>query len=363
MPRTGRPKAGLVLTDDERAQLLRWSRRAKSSQALALRSKIVLACAEGMDNKVVAARLGCAAATVGKWRARFVTDRLDGLVDQPRPGRPPLVTAEQVEDVVVATLESTPSNATHWSRAKMAERTGLSRSTIGRIWRAFDLQPHRAGGFKLSNDPLFVEKVYDIVGLYLNPPEAAVVLCVDEKSQIQALDRSQPAFPMMPGMPEKRTHDYVRHGTTSLFAAFNTVDGSVISSLHRRHRAVEFKKFLAKIDADVPAYLDVHLICDNYGTHKTPTITKWLHDHPRFHMHFTPTYSSWINQVERFFAYITADLLQRSDHRSVHALEADLRAWVKAWNANPRPFIWTKTADQILRSLARLLQRTTGAGH
>jgi len=363
MPRTGRPKVELVLTDDERDQLTRWSRRAKSSQALALRSRIVLACAGGADNKTVAARAGCAPGTVGKWRARFVELRLDGLLDEPRSGRPPVVTLDQVEDVVVATLESTPANATHWSRTKMAERTGLSRSTIGRIWRTFELKPHRADGFKLSNDPLFVEKVYDVVGLYLNPPEAAVVLCVDEKTQVQALARSQPAFPMMPGMPEKRTHDYVRHGTTSLFAAFNTADGSVISSLHRRHRAVEFKKFLTKIDALVPADLQVHLVADNYATHKSPTITRWLVAHPRFHMHFTPTYSSWINQVERFFAYVTSDLLQRSDHRSVQALEADIRAWVKAWNADPRPFIWTKSAEQILESLARLLQRTTGAGH
>ncbi len=363
MASRGRPKAELVLTDDERAQLVRWARRAKSSQALALRSKIVLACADGAENKTVAAQLNCAAVTVGGWRARFVQDRLDGLVDEARPGRPPVITADQVEDVVVATLESTPANATHWSRAKMAERSGLSKSTIGRIWEAFELKPHRADGFKLSNDPLFVEKVYDVVGLYINPPEAAVVLCVDEKSQVQALARSQPALPMMPGMPEKRSHDYVRHGTTSLFAAFNTADGTVISSLHRRHRSIEFKKFLTKIDQQVPADLDVHLVCDNYSTHKHPTIKKWLAAHPRFHMHFTPTYSSWINQVERFFAYVTADLLQRSDHRSVQALEADIRDWVKNWNENPKPFIWTKTAEQFLDSLARLLQRTTGAGH
>ena len=353
----------MVLTEDERDQLTRWSRRAKSSQSLALRSRIVLACAGGADNKTVAARVGCAAVTVGTWRARFVELRLDGLLDEPRSGRPPVVTLDQVEDVVVATLESTPANATHWSRTKMAERTGLSRSTIGRIWRTFELKPHRADGFKLSNDPLFVEKVYDVVGLYLNPPEAAVVLCVDEKTQVQALARSQPAFPMMPGMPDKRTHDYVRHGTTSLFAAFNTADGTVISSIHRRHRAVEFKKFLAKIDIEVPDNLEVHLIADNYATHKSPTVTRWLEAHPRFHMHFTPTYSSWINQVERFFAYVTADLLQRSDHRSVQALETDIRNWVKAWNHDPHPFIWTKSAEQILDSLARLLQRTTGAGH
>jgi transposase/transcriptional regulator with XRE-family HTH domain len=363
MPRTGRPKPVLTLTDEEREQLVRWSRRAKSSQALALRSRIVLACAEGLSNEDVAQRAGCSSNTVGKWRARFLTDRLDGLVDEPRPGRPPSISAEQVEDVVVATLESTPKNATHWSRTKMAQRSGLSKSTIGRIWKAFELKPHREDGFKMSNDPQFVNKVYDVVGLYLNPPEAAVVLCVDEKSQIQALARSQPAFPMMPGMPEKRTHDYVRHGVTSLFAAFNTTDGTVISSIHRRHRAVEFKKFLAKIDTEVPDHLDVHLVCDNYGTHKSPTVTKWLEDHPRFTMHFTPTYSSWINQVERFFAYVTADLLQRCDHRSVQALEADIRNWVKAWNEDPKPFLWTKPAEQILESLKRLLQRTTDAGH
>ena len=363
MPRTGRPKTLLELTDEEREQLARWARRRKSSQALALRCRIVLACGEGLDNKAVAQRVGCSANTVSKWRARFLEARLDGLTDDPRPGRPATVTVEQVEDVVVATLESTPENATHWSRAKMADRTGLSRSTIGRIWKTFGLKPHLTDGFKLSNDPLFVEKVYDIVGLYLDPPESAVVLSVDEKSQVQALARSQPAFPMMPGMPEKRTHDYFRHGTTSLFTAMNVADGTVITSTHRRHRAVEFKKFLAKIDQQVPAELDVHVVCDNYGTHKHPTVTAWLDKHPRFHMHFTPTYSSWINQVERLFAEVTRDLLQRSDHRSVQALEKDLREWVKAWNENPKPFIWTKSADQILESLGRLLQRINGAGH
>ena len=363
MAKTGRPKTVLELSDEERDQLTRWARRATSSQALALRSRIVLGCGEGLSNKSVADREGVAQNTVGKWRSRFVHSRLDGLVDDPRPGRPSTVTATQVEDVVVATLESTPSDATHWSRSKMAERCGLSASTIGRIWKTFELKPHRADGFKLSNDPLFVDKVYDVVGLYLNPPEGAVVYCVDEKSQVQALARSQPAFPMMPYMPEKRTHDYVRHGTTSLFAAFNTADGSVISSLHRRHRSIEFKKFLVKINQTVPAELDIHLVCDNYGTHKSPAVRTWLASHPRFHMHYTPTYSSWINQVERFFAYITADLLQRSDHRSVQALESDIRGWIKAWNENPKPFIWTKTADQILEKLGRLLQRITGGGH
>jgi transposase len=359
----GRPKAELTLTDDEREQLTRWARRRKSAQALALRSRIVLACAQGLSNKEVAARERVSQPTVGKWRARFVEARLDGLVEDPRPGRPASVTAEQVEDVVVTTLESTPKNATHWSRASMARRSGLSKSTIGRIWRAFKLKPHLAEGFKLSNDPLFVEKVYDIVGLYLDPPEAAVVLCVDEKSQIQALARSQPAFPMMPGMPEKRTHDYVRHGTTSLFAAFDISDGTVITALHRRHRAVEFRKFLATIDTQVPEHLDVHLVCDNYGTHKAPTVQNWLANHPRFHIHYTPTYSSRINQVERWFAELTRQLLERGDHRSVPALERDIRGWVADWNDNPKPFVWTKTAEQILQSLGRLMKRINGAGH
>jgi len=343
--------------------LVRWERRRKSSQALALRSRIVLACAEGRSNKDVALLCGVSPPTVGKWRRRFCELRLDGLCDEPRPGRPRTISLEQVEQVVVDTLESTPKDATHWSRSKMAQRSGLSRSTIGRIWGAFELKPHLVETYKLSNDPLFVEKVYDIVGLYLNPPEMAVVYCVDEKSQVQALARSQPAFPMMPGMPEKRTHDYLRHGTTSLFAAFNPADGSVISSVHRRHRTIEFKKFLAKLDAEIPADLDVHLICDNYGTHKTPAVRSWLERHPRFHMHYTPTYSSWINQVERWFAYLTQDLLQRSDHRSVQALERDIRNWVSSWNENPKPFIWTKSAEQILESIARLLKRTNGAGH
>jgi transposase len=274
-----------------------------------------------------------------------------------------LITVDQIEDVVVSTLESTPSNATHWSRAKTAERTGLSASSIGRIWKAFELKPHRADTFKLSNDPLFVAKVVDVVGLYLNPPEAAVVFCVDEKSQVQALARSQPAFPMMPGMPERRTHDYVRHGTTTLFAAFNTADGTVISSPHRRHRTTEFKKFLTKIDSQVPTGLDVHLVVDNYGTHKSPAIKTWLAAHPRFQLHYTPTYSSRINQVERWFAYLTDDLLRRGDHRSVQSLEKDIRAWAAAWNQNPEPFIWTKTAEQILDSLSRFIKRISGEGH
>jgi transposase len=351
------------LTDDEREQLVRWSRRAKSAQLLALRSKVVLACAQGLDNKQVAAKLGVVPATVSKWRRRFVEQRLDGLLDEPRPGGPRSISDEQIEAVLVATLERTPRDATHWSRASMAAETGLSRSTIGRIWREFRLKPHLVDTFKLSADPQFIEKVRDVVGLYLDPPERALVLCVDEKSQIQALDRSAPVLPMMPGMPERRTHDYVRSGTTTLFAALDVASGQVIGSLHRRHRAVEFKKFLAKIDAEVPADLDVHLICDNLSTHKTPAITKWLETHPRFHLHFTPTSSSWLNQVERWFGLLTDKQLRRGAHKSLQALEKDIRSWVTTWNQNPRPLVWTKTADEIFERLNSYLQRIPGAGH
>jgi transposase len=352
-----------MVSDEERATLQRWARRAKSSQALALRCRIVLACAEGASNAEVAEALGVSRPTVGKWRSRFVESRLEGLVDEPRSGRPPSVTLDQVEDVVVATLEATPKDATHWSRASMAKKSGLSKSTIGRIWRDFGLKPHLSDTFKLSSDPLFVEKVVDVVGLYHNPPEKAVVLCVDEKSQVQALDRSQPVLPMMPGMPERRTHDYVRNGTTTLFAAFNIADGTVIAETHRRHRATEFKKFLTTIDKTVPEGLDVHVVCDNYGTHKTPAIKAWLAKHPRFHLHFTPTGSSWINQVERWFGFLTDQMIRRGVHKSVQALEKDLRAWIKTWNQEPKPFVWTKTAEEILDSLARYIQRTSGAGH
>jgi transposase len=351
------------LSDDEREQLLRWSRRARSAQSLALRSKIVLACAEGLDNKQVAAKLGVVPATVGKWRRRFVAGRLDGLVDEPRPGGPRTISDGQIEAVIVATLERTPKDATHWSRTSMAAETGLSRSTIGRIWREFRLKPHLADTFKLSSDPLFIEKVRDVVGLYLDPPERALVLCVDEKSGIQALDRSAPVLPMMPGMPERRTHDYVRAGTTTLFAALDVASGQVIGSLHRRHRAIEFRKFLATIDSQVPAELDVHLICDNLSTHKTPTIARWLETHPRFHLHFTPTSSSWLNQVERWFALLTDKRLRRGVHKSLPALEKDIRTWVAGWNENPRPFVWTKTADEIFERLNSYLQRIPGAGH
>ncbi|WP_327129446.1 IS630 family transposase [Streptomyces sp. NBC_01727] len=361
-PRPGRRKPDLVLSEAERAELTRWARRAKTAQFLALRAKIVLRCAEGGTNKEVAAELGIAHATVNRWRSRFITLRLDGLTDEPRPGRPPSVLLDQVEDVLVATLESVPGKDTHWSRASMAKHSGLSKSTVGRIWKKFDLKPHLQDSFKLSTDPQFVAKVVDVVGLYHHPPEKAVVLCVDEKSQIQALDRSQPVLPMMPGMPERRTHDYYRHGITSLFAAFNIADGTVISELHRRHRAIEFKKFLIRIDKAVPTGLDVHLVCDNYATHNTAEIKTWLGKHPRFHVHFTPTGSSWMNQVERWFGLLTDKLIRRGVHTSVTVLEKDITAWIDTWNENPKPFTWTKTADEILKSLADYLIKISPPG-
>src|SRR5512132_412076 len=364
MAERGRPKAPLVLTDEERQTLQRWTRRAKTAQALALRAKIVLACADGATNKEVAEQLGIWPQTVGKWRGRFVARRLEGLSDEDRPGRPRTIADERVEAVIVKTLEEPPPNHdTHWSTRSMARATGMSQTAISRIWRAFGLKPHLTETWKLSTDPQFIDKVRDVVGLYLDPPERALVLCVDEKSQIQALDRSQPVLPMMPGMPERRTHDYVRNGTSSLFAALDVATGRVIGSVHRRHRAVEFKKFLVKLDKQVPAELGVHLICDNYATHKTDTIQRWLAAHPRFHLHFVPTSSSWLNQVERWFSELTTKLLQRGVHKNVQQLEADIRNWIGTWNENPRPFVWTKTADEILGSLARYCQRISGAGH
>jgi transposase len=358
------PKAAVVvLSDEERSQLEAWARRPKSAQGLATRSRIVLASAEGGSNVAIADRLGLTRGTVAKWRTRFAAERLEGLLDEPRPGRPRTITDEQVEEVITRTLESTPKNATHWSTRSMAEEVGLNQTAVMRIWRAFGLQPHRQDSWKLSKDPQFVDKVKDVVGLYLAPPERAVVLCVDEKSQIQALDRTAPILPMLPGTPERATHDYKRHGTSSLYAALDIATGKVIGQLHARHRAVEFKKFLTTIDREVPDHLAVHLVMDNVSTHKTPAIQRWLLAHPRFVVHFTPTSSSWLNLVERWFSELTTKKLKRGAHTSVRALNADIRAWIETWNEDPRPYVWTKTSDQILESISRYCQRINASGH
>jgi transposase len=354
----------IVLSEQERETLEGWSRRPKTSQALALRARIVLACArDHRPDTAVADELGIFRNTVGKWRRRFQERRLDGLLDEPRPGAPRKINDQEVEQLIAMTLESTPKGATHWSTRTMAKATGLSQSAVSRIWRAFSLQPHRQETFKLSKDPLFIEKVRDIVGLYMSPPTKAVVLCVDEKSQIQALDRTQPLLPMVPGFAERRSHDYVRHGTTSLFAALDVATGKVIGEVHRRHRAEEFKKFLDTIDQSVPPGLDVHLILDNLSTHKTPAIKRWLVRRPRFHIHFTPTSASWINLVERWFALLTERQLRRGVHRSTRELERAIKEFLEVHNADPKPFIWTKTADQILESLARFCRRISDSGH
>jgi transposase len=361
----GRPKQPLILAEEERAQLERWSRRPKTSQRLALRSRIVLACADGDENTVVAETLGICKGTVGKWRKRFLTNRLDGLVDEPRPGAPRTITDDDVERVVTMTLESKPRNATHWSTRSMAEAAGLSQTAIVRIWRAFGLQPHRTKTFKLSEDPLFIEKVRDIVGLYINPPEHAIVLSIDEKSQVQALDRTQPLLPMEPWQVERQTHDYARHGTTSLFAALNTKTGEVIGRCHQRHRHQEFLRFLKHVDQTIQKApkTEVHLVMDNYATHKTPAVQRWLTRHPEYHVHFTPTSASWLNQVERFFAEITNKRIRRSAFRSVHALKKAIIDYLDEHNQDPKPFVWTADADLILSRVKNVCRRISNSGH
>jgi transposase len=359
----GRSTTPLTLGPEDRQTLIRWTQRPKTAQALALRARIVLRCAEGVPSSHVAQQLQVADGTVGKWRQRFLRHGLAGLLDEPRSGAPRRISDDQIEAVVVKTLESTPRDRTHWSTRGMAQASGLSDTSVLRIWRAFGLQPHRTETFKLSNDPQLVEKVRDIVGLYLNPPERALVLCADEKSQIQALDRTQPILPMRPGTPELRTHDYRRHGTTSLFAALDVATGRVIGETHRRHRSVEFRTFLDRIDDEVPADLDIHVVLDNYVTHKTTLVHRWLIRHPRFHLHFTPTYGSWINQVERWFAMLTDQQLRRGTHRSTRALEDAIRLYLAVHNEHPKPFVWVKTADEILANIARFCLRTSEAGH
>lgn len=373
--RTGRPRTLLMVNADEREHLDSLAHRSRSAPQIARRARIILACADGRTTMSVAKRLHVSATTVCKWRTRFLRDRVDGLYDEPRPGAPRQIGDDQIEAVIVRTLEETPRGATHWSLRDMAKASGMSRSTVNRIWRAFGLQPHRTETFKLSKDPLLIDKVRDIVGLYMNPPDHAVVLCIDEKSQIQALDRTQPLLPMRPGQVERRTHDYKRHGTTSLFAALDVKTSQVISQFHRRHRSAEFRQFLDAVDRQVPGELDVHLVMDNYGTHKTPLIKNWLLKRPRFHVHFTPTYGSWLNLVERWFAALTTKQLRRGAHRSVAQLEAAIREFIDAHHADPKPFVWTRTADEILASIARfaqrtvdvqaaqLISRTTGTGH
>jgi transposase len=353
----------LVLSESEREQLTALTLRRKTAQALAQRARIVLACADGVDNKVVAARQLVTPQTVSKWRARFVEQRVDGLLDAPRPGAPRSIDDTRVDAVIAKTLESMPVGATHWSTRAMAREMEVSQTAVSRIWRAFGLQPHRQQTFKLSSDPLFVEKVRDIVGLYLAPPHKAMVLCVDEKSQIQALDRTQPILPLAPGIPERRTHDYMRHGTTTLFAALDIATGVVIGELHRRHRSSEFAQFLRTIEANVPDELDVHLVMDNYGTHKTPSIRAWFARHPRFHVHFTPTSASWLNQVERWFATLTEKYIRRGTHRSTRQLEQAIRHYLDIHNANPKPFVWVKSADDILASIERFCLRTSNSRH
>jgi transposase len=352
----------IALTSEENNRLVEWTRRHKTSQGLAQRARIVLACQQDRSNREIARQLRVTAQTVGKWRERFQGARLNGLLDEPRPGAPRTISDAMVEQLIAKTLHEKPQAATHWSSRTMAKASGLSQSAVVRIWRVFGLQPHRAETFKLSTNPLSIERVRDIVGLYLNPPDRALVLCVDEKSQIQALDRTQPVLPMMPGVPERRTHDYSRHGTTTLFAALNISTCKVIGELHRRHRSREFLQFLRTIEQTVPQRLDAHLVMDNHGTHKTPTVKRWLARNPRFHVHFTPTSASWLNQVERWFTLLTERQIRRSTHRSTIELERAIREYLILNNRDPKPFVWTKTADQILDSVKRLCMRTSNSG-
>jgi len=348
----------LELSEAERAELEGWSRRRKTAQALALRARIVLRAAEGLSNTAIADELGVAKHTVGKWRERFARDRLEGLRDEPRSGAPRTVTDERIAELLVRTLEAAPEDATHWSTRSMAAACGLSPATVHRVWRAFGLKPHRVEGFRLSSDPEFVEKVRDIVGLYLAPPDRALVLCVDEKTEMQAIEPTQPVLPMRPGQAERRASDYIRHGTCSLFAALDVTAGKVIGRCYRRHRAEEFRDFLDTVDAAVPAEVELHVVLDNASIHKAPAIRDWLARRPRYHLHFTPTASSWLNQVERFFALLTARRLKRGVHRSVEELETAVLAYVEHHNTEPKPFRWTRTADQILGSIGRLCEHT-----
>ena len=359
----GRRAAAIELEASERETLEAWRRRRKTANSLHVRAGIVLDCADGLPGKEISKRHGVSQQTVTKWRHRFLEQRLAGLSDAPRPGQPRRHDDEEVQALLEATLFTKPSNATHWSVRRMADAMKVSTTFVHRVWQAFGLKPHLSHSFKLSNDPNFVEKVRDVVGLYMTPPDKALVLCVDEKTQIQALERTQPMLPMTYGLPETRTHDYVRHGTTTLFAALDVATGKVIGKLKRRHRSEDFISFLRHIDSVVPADLDVHLILDNYGTHKTAKVKNWLLRHPRFTLHFTPTYSSWLNQVERFFASLTETQLRRGTHRSVAELERAIHEYLDHVNENPKPFVWTKSADEIIASVQRVLKRINGTGH
>jgi transposase len=357
----GRPTKPLEVTAEEREKLTMLSRRPKTGQALAMRARIVLGCSDGLSNDEVSKRLGITGATVSKWRERFRVQRLQGLLDEPRPGAPRSITDAKVEQVVTKTLESMPANSTHWSTRLMAEKTGLSQTAIVRIWRAFGLQPHRVENFKFSKDPQFVEKVRDIVGLYLNPPDRAIVLCVDEKSQVQALNRTQPILPLAPGVPARQSHDYQRHGVTSLFAAMDVASGVTISSCYRRHRHQEFLKFLEDIDANLPKGFDVHLVMDNYGTHKVDKVRAWLARHPRYHVHYTPTSASWLNLVERLFAELTQRCVRRGSYTAVRSLEKTMLDYLDQRNKNPKPFVWTASAEMILGKIQRLAKRISNS--